>query len=64
MSAQPAAARGNWVADLLAGLTTGELLGAENVFVVTTTLGASTHAAHDAAQHWLEETADQPNHAV
>jgi SulP family sulfate permease len=35
---------------------TGELLGTENVFVATTALGASTRAALDAAQRWLEET--------
>ena len=36
--------------------TTGEILGEENVFVATTTLGASTKAAYDAAQRWLQET--------
>jgi sulfate permease, SulP family len=35
--------------------TTSEILGAENVFVATTTLGAATHAAYDAAQRWLVE---------
>jgi sulfate permease, SulP family len=35
--------------------TTSEILGAENVFVATTTLQASTKAAYDAAQHWLQE---------
>jgi SulP family sulfate permease len=37
--------------------TTGEILGEENVFVSTTTLGASTHAAYTAAQHWLDDEA-------
>jgi SulP family sulfate permease len=36
--------------------TTAELLGAENVFVATTAIGASTRAALAAAQRWLEET--------
>jgi SulP family sulfate permease len=36
--------------------TTSEILGPENVFVSTTTLGASTRAAYDAAQRWLQET--------
>jgi hypothetical protein len=37
--------------------TTSEILGEENVFVSTTTLGASTRAAYTAAQHWLNEEA-------
>ena len=36
--------------------TTTEILGAENVFEATTTLGASTREAYAAAQRWLEET--------
>jgi SulP family sulfate permease len=36
--------------------TTEEILGAENVFVAATTLGASTRAAFAAAQTWLEES--------
>jgi len=36
--------------------TTSEILGEENVFVATTTLRASTKAAYDAAQRWLQET--------
>ena len=40
--------------------TTSDLLGPENVFVATTTLGASTRAALDAAQRWLEETPAGP----
>jgi SulP family sulfate permease len=36
--------------------TTSEILGKENVFVATTSLGASTRAAYDAAQRWLQET--------
>jgi SulP family sulfate permease len=35
---------------------TSEILGAENVFVATTTLGASTLAALAAAEAWLGET--------
>ena len=35
--------------------TTAEILGSENVFVATTTLGASTRAAYEAAQRWLQE---------
>jgi hypothetical protein len=35
--------------------TTEEILGAENVFVATTTFGASTREAIDAAQRWLQE---------
>jgi sulfate permease, SulP family len=35
---------------------TGEILGKENVFVATTALGASTRAALEAAQRWLQET--------
>lgn len=34
--------------------TTSEILGPENVFVSTTTLGASTRDAYAAAQRWLE----------
>lgn len=41
--------------------TTGDLLGPENVFVATTTLGASTRAALDAAQRWLQETPVGPS---
>jgi len=36
--------------------TTSEILGAENVFEATTTLGASTREAYRAAQRWLEES--------
>ena len=36
--------------------TTSDILGSENVFVATTTLGASTRAAYAAAQRWLEAT--------
>ena len=36
--------------------TTSEILGAENVFEATTTLGASTRDAYAAAQRWLRET--------
>ena len=36
--------------------TTDEILGAENVFEATTTVGASTRAAYAAAQRWLQET--------
>ena len=36
--------------------TTVEILGAENVYEATTTIGASTRAAYAAAQRWLEET--------
>ncbi len=36
--------------------TTAEILGAENVFEATTTVGASTRAAYAAAQSWLAET--------
>jgi len=39
--------------------TTAVLLGPENVFVATTALGASTRAALQAAQRWLEETPPQ-----
>jgi len=35
---------------------TGEILGPENVFVATTALGASSRAALEAAQRWLQET--------
>jgi sulfate permease, SulP family len=35
--------------------TTTEILGTENVFVSTSTLGASTRAALEAAQRWLQE---------
>jgi len=35
---------------------TGEILGQENVFVATTALGASSRAALEAAQRWLQET--------
>jgi hypothetical protein len=34
---------------------TSEILGAENVFVSTTTLGDSTQDAYAAAQRWLQE---------
>ena len=37
--------------------TSTEVLGAENVFVSTTTLGASTRDAYAAALRWLQETA-------
>jgi SulP family sulfate permease len=40
--------------------TTGEILGSENVFVATTALGASTRAALEAAQRWLQETPAEP----
>ena len=36
--------------------TTGEILGPENVFVATTTLGASTRSALEAGQRWLQAT--------
>jgi hypothetical protein len=36
--------------------TTSDILGPENVFVATTTLGASTRDALAAAQRWLDET--------
>ena len=36
-----------------------EILGAENVFVSTTTLGESSRAAYAAAQRWLQKTAGQ-----
>ena len=36
--------------------TTDGVLGAENVFEATTTVGASTRAAMDAAQRWLAAT--------
>jgi len=39
--------------------TTADLLGPENVFVATTALGASTRAALQAAQLWLQETPAQ-----
>ena len=39
--------------------TTSELLGAENVFVSTTSLGASSRDAYAAALRWLEETTDE-----
>jgi hypothetical protein len=35
--------------------TTDEILGAENVFVAATTVGASTREALNAAQRWLQE---------
>jgi len=41
--------------------TTSDILGPENVFVATTTLGASTRAALDAAQRWLHETSAGPS---
>ena len=41
--------------------TTGEILGPENVFVATTALGASTRAALEAAQRWLQETPAEIN---
>jgi SulP family sulfate permease len=40
--------------------TTSEILGGDNVFVATTTIGASTRAALDAAQRWLDETPAEP----
>jgi hypothetical protein len=42
--------------------TTSKILGAENVFVSTSTLGASTRDAYAAAQTWLEQfpTAETP----
>ena len=39
---------------------TAEILGPENVFVATETLGSSTRAALAAAQRWLEETPAEP----
>ena len=36
--------------------TTDEILGAENVFEATTTVGASSRAAYAAAQLWLQTT--------
>jgi SulP family sulfate permease len=44
--------------------TTSDILGPENVFVVTTTLGASTRAALAAAQRWLDETPAQGDDAA
>jgi SulP family sulfate permease len=41
--------------------TTSEILGEENVFVSTSTLSASTRAAYDAAQRWLQESPDGTN---
>ncbi len=41
--------------------TTSDILGPENVFVATTTLSASTRAALDAAQRWLQETNAGPS---
>ena len=41
--------------------TTSDILGPENVFVATTTLGASTRTALDAAQRWLQETPAGPS---
>jgi SulP family sulfate permease len=35
--------------------TTNEILGEENVFLATTTVGASTREALNAAQRWLQE---------
>ncbi len=40
--------------------TTSDLLGPENVFVASTNIGASTRAALDAAQRWLQETPVEP----
>jgi SulP family sulfate permease len=40
--------------------TTSEILGSENVFVATTALGASTRAALEAAQRWLQEAPAEP----
>lgn len=39
--------------------TTSEILGAENVFEATTTVGASTREAYAAAQRWLETTSGE-----
>jgi hypothetical protein len=44
--------------------TTSDILGPENVFVATTTLGASTRAALAVAQRWLDETPAQGDDAV
>lgn len=41
--------------------TTIEVLGAENVFEATTTLGASTREAYAAAQRWLETASGEEN---
>jgi SulP family sulfate permease len=38
--------------------TSNKLLGAENVFISATTLGASTREAYQAAERWLREKAD------
>jgi SulP family sulfate permease len=41
--------------------TTADILGAENVFIATSTLGVSTRAAYQAAQRWLDiEPAKNP----
>jgi SulP family sulfate permease len=39
--------------------TTAEILGPENVYVATSTLGASTRAAYEAAQRWLQDTSTE-----
>ncbi len=41
--------------------TTAELLGPENVFVATSSIGASTRAALAAGQQWLEEIPKEKN---
>ena len=41
--------------------TTNEILGKENVFMSSTTLGASTHDAYAAAEQWLQERAESQN---
>lgn len=43
--------------------TTRDILGQENVFVATTTLGAGSNAAYEAAEHLLEESAEKPSPA-
>jgi sulfate permease, SulP family len=40
--------------------TTSDILGTENVFVSTTTLGASSRAAYEGAQRWLQEGSVAP----
>jgi hypothetical protein len=44
--------------------TTAELLGPENVFVATSSIGASTRAALVAGQQWLVEIPKEKNDNV
>jgi SulP family sulfate permease len=44
--------------------TTAELLGPENVFVATSSIGASTRAALAAGQRWLDEIQKEKNNNV